>query len=341
MARKLTCVFLALLLIFNMTAALADVYGLATQKLATRTGPGTQYTEGGTYNVAGQYIRILSRAYDSRNEIWWVKCEIPYNGQTRILWTGWKRFDHNATRLEDIPIDSNYQSGGGSSGNYSSGVSSSGSYSSGNGSYGGNNSRSSGCYDMGIPSIGSRVYRSDEMNMTVFWVQTQMKATGVWYQGENWDCTGRMGEHTMSEIRSFMRSRGYSNHSGQVDQSVINELVSYLGSRVRPVMVGGYYNYMGSIMNGGSTGSMNVIWSNLIDNVPHVTVGARWIQVCLKRLGYYNSSIDGKYGEGTERAVMAFQQDYGWVQRNYVTLGVARAMLEAYYARGGSLYDLP
>ncbi len=86
----------------------AEIYGLATAKLSTRKGPGTQYKEGGTYNVKGQYIRILSRAYDDRNGIWWVKCEIPYKKQTRVLWTGWKRFDHNITSLESIPIDPEY-----------------------------------------------------------------------------------------------------------------------------------------------------------------------------------------------------------------------------------------
>ena len=97
---------------------------------------------------------------------------------------------------------------------------------------------------------------------------------------------------------------------------------------------------MQTIMVGGSEGSMERINSNLIDNVARVTTGARWVQICLKKLGYYTSSIDGKYGEGTENAVKRFQRDYGFQQTNYVTLGVARAMLEACYNRGYSLDDL-
>ncbi len=81
------------------------LYGLATMKLATRSGPGTQYSEQGTYFVAGQYIRVLSRAWDSRNEIWWVKCEIPYGNGVRILWTGYKRFDSSTLPLSSIPIE--------------------------------------------------------------------------------------------------------------------------------------------------------------------------------------------------------------------------------------------
>ena len=89
----------------NSTVSSGGIYGLALQKLATRSGPGTQYYEKGTYFVAGQYIKILSRAWDSRNSIWWVKCEIPYKGEIRVLWTGYKRFDSNTVPLESIPVE--------------------------------------------------------------------------------------------------------------------------------------------------------------------------------------------------------------------------------------------
>ena len=199
----------------------------------------------------------------------------------------------------------------------------------------------SSVYDMGIPDLNGQCYSEEDMNMNIFWVQTQMKATGVWYQGEQWDCTGHLGNHTRQEIASFMRSQGYSGHSGTVDQNVINELANWLGVNMQPVYAGGFYEAMDSIMIGGSTGSMNTIVSNLRDMVPRETVGARWIQVCLKYLGYYNSNIDGKYGEGTELAVKAFQRDHGFQERDYVSLGVARAMIEQYYWSGGELKRLP
>ncbi len=82
-----------------------QLYGLATQKLATRDGPGTNYQGKGTYEVAGQYIHVLSRAWDSRNRIWWVKCEIPYRNSIRVLWTGYKRFDSSTLPLESIPVE--------------------------------------------------------------------------------------------------------------------------------------------------------------------------------------------------------------------------------------------
>ena len=85
-----------------------DLYGLTIDKLATRKGPGTQYDGGGTYSVKGQYIKVLSRAWDKRNGIWWVKCEIPYRKQIRVLWTGYKRFDPSTLPLESIPLDDDY-----------------------------------------------------------------------------------------------------------------------------------------------------------------------------------------------------------------------------------------
>ena len=194
-------------------------------------------------------------------------------------------------------------------------------------------------YDMGVPYLGSRSIRLNEM--TVFWVQTQMKATGVWYQGESWDVTGNLGDHTMSEIRAFMQSRGYPGHSGQVDQRVVDELAGFLGSRLEPVYVGGFYDAMNSIMADGSAGTMYRIDSNLTDMVPRVTAGARWIQTVLKALGYYSGTIDGMYGEGTDRAVREFQRSHGFQERDYVTLGVARAMLEQYCYRGFSVWNLP
>ena len=78
-----------------------DYYGLTIDKLATRKGPGTQYDGGGTYNVKDQYVKVLAKAWDGN--IWWIKCEIPYKKEIRVLWTGYKRFDHSSFNLDDLP----------------------------------------------------------------------------------------------------------------------------------------------------------------------------------------------------------------------------------------------
>lgn len=82
--------------------ASGELYALATMKLATRSGPGTEYTEKGTYNVAGQRIRILAKYYDI-NHVCWVKCVIPYGGGNVTAWTGWKRFDPDSLQISLVP----------------------------------------------------------------------------------------------------------------------------------------------------------------------------------------------------------------------------------------------
>lgn len=98
----------------------ADVYALANQRISTRTGPGTQYTEGGTYYLGGQYLRLTYKAWDSRNSIYWVLVDIPGVGQ---LWTGAKRFDNlDLNQLPDWNGSSSTGSGSGTgTGSWSSG----------------------------------------------------------------------------------------------------------------------------------------------------------------------------------------------------------------------------
>lgn len=71
------------------------------QRLATRTGPGTQYDEPGSFLRAGDSVLILSKAYDSSNGIWWVQTEFSAGGATYRAYTGAKRF--NGLNLSMIP----------------------------------------------------------------------------------------------------------------------------------------------------------------------------------------------------------------------------------------------
>lgn len=89
----------------SYTSPSGGLYGLATQKIATRKGPGTSYEGGPTYPLKGQYVRVLSRAFDSANGIWWVKIEITQDFETQYLWTGYKRFDSKTLPLSSIPIE--------------------------------------------------------------------------------------------------------------------------------------------------------------------------------------------------------------------------------------------
>ena len=70
------------------------------QRLATRSGPGTQYTELGSYFQAGTTLTAISAAYDDRNEIWWIQTEFTYHGEKRRAYTGLKRLNMQAS---DVP----------------------------------------------------------------------------------------------------------------------------------------------------------------------------------------------------------------------------------------------
>ncbi len=71
------------------------------QKLASRTGPGTIYDEPGTFLSSGTKVTALSRAYDERNEIWWIQVRFSVKGTVYQVYTGAKRFSD--LRLADLP----------------------------------------------------------------------------------------------------------------------------------------------------------------------------------------------------------------------------------------------
>lgn len=80
------------------------VKALANQKLATRTGPATEYTEPGTFNLKGQYVSLVSLAYDE-NGVPWVQCEIWANGKPQRVYTGLKRFDTSTFDVNELPVE--------------------------------------------------------------------------------------------------------------------------------------------------------------------------------------------------------------------------------------------
>ena len=82
-----------------------EQWALATMKLAINDGPGTSryFNELGTYNVAGQMVRVFAKSWDTDNDIWWIKCEIP--GTNHVIgWTGLKRFDQSTFDLDALPV---------------------------------------------------------------------------------------------------------------------------------------------------------------------------------------------------------------------------------------------
>ncbi|MDI9519743.1 MAG: zinc ribbon domain-containing protein [Bacillota bacterium] len=66
-------------------------------RLSTRTGPGTQYDEPGTYfqnDWRTTQVEVMSAAWDNRNDIWWVQVDFTTaRGAKFRAYTGLKRVD--------------------------------------------------------------------------------------------------------------------------------------------------------------------------------------------------------------------------------------------------------
>ena len=74
-------------------------------RMATRSGPSTNYDELGSYFKKGQEVSVISRAWDERNGIWWVQVEFNYGGSLRRAYTGLKRVDIDINAVqEDVPL---------------------------------------------------------------------------------------------------------------------------------------------------------------------------------------------------------------------------------------------
>lgn len=84
------------------TPATTRIPGVLKMRLATRTGPSTNYTEPGSFHSKGYELDVISQAYDSRNGIWWVQVEFEYKGEPMRAYTGVKRVDVN---LENVPVE--------------------------------------------------------------------------------------------------------------------------------------------------------------------------------------------------------------------------------------------
>lgn len=72
------------------------------QRLSTCSGPGTGYTELGSYFQAGAKVRAISAAYDEANRIWWVQTEFTYSGEKRRAYTGIQRLN---MIVSQVPVE--------------------------------------------------------------------------------------------------------------------------------------------------------------------------------------------------------------------------------------------
>lgn len=72
------------------------------EDLATRSGPSTQYTGCGYYQMNGESVRVISRAFDNGG-VQWVLVEFAYGGAIRRAYTGAIRLNLTANQLAMLP----------------------------------------------------------------------------------------------------------------------------------------------------------------------------------------------------------------------------------------------
>lgn len=100
MMKKLTALILTLCLVYGTLSALADsAYAVLKQRIATRTGPGTNYTEPGSFLGQGDTVTVHTKVWDSRNQIWWVQVEFSYGGNRWRAYTGSWRMNVDLSRV--------------------------------------------------------------------------------------------------------------------------------------------------------------------------------------------------------------------------------------------------
>ena len=91
----------------------APQVGVLNDRLSTRTGPGTQFEEPGTFLSAGDEITVYSIAYDVNN-VAWIQTEINTNAGKMRVYSGLKRVDGlNVDKLHveenmDLPATLDY-----------------------------------------------------------------------------------------------------------------------------------------------------------------------------------------------------------------------------------------
>lgn len=101
--KRIAALLLTLCLLTGCMPALAATTATTKMPLATRTGPGTQYTEPGTFLTAGQTVTVHTKAWDERSGIWWVQVEFTSGGLTYRVYTGAQRLNVN---LANVPEES-------------------------------------------------------------------------------------------------------------------------------------------------------------------------------------------------------------------------------------------
>lgn len=75
------------------------------QRIATRTGPGNEYDEPGSFFTTGAPVQVLTKVYDFENDLYWLQLEFVYSGEKLRGYTPHTRVDVDVNMVpnEDAP----------------------------------------------------------------------------------------------------------------------------------------------------------------------------------------------------------------------------------------------
>jgi len=101
--KKWILILTVISMIMSLSNAMAAMSATVTERrISTRSGPGTGYTEPGSFLSSGAQVIAHTKVYDSTNEMFWVQVEFVSGGERYRAYTGDWRLDVD---LDFIPYE--------------------------------------------------------------------------------------------------------------------------------------------------------------------------------------------------------------------------------------------
>lgn len=295
--KRSVCILLALCLLLPAVAS-AESWARLNQRIATRSGPGTAYTEPGTFLRAGEYVNAVSRAWDDVNGLWWVQVEFEYRGDLIRAYTGRQRLEVDLAAVPvEQPIEDCYL-----------------------------------LYDADAfagPGIGYLLWNEtihagtsatllaveNGYGQIECWSWQEEKPWRVWVDLDTLSCGWRYGGGSLFDSEDWQDTDGGATLLGPGVHG---------GSASQPgYTVPAYYAYLPEIPWGGITADCGNEKSIM------------WVQQCLRSCGYGKLAVDGRWGSQTTSAVRQFRADHGYgAYDDTVTREIACRMLDVFYQKG-------
>lgn len=85
------------------TAGTVGILAPLLERIATRTGPGTLYDEPGSFLQAGDMVRVVSKAWDMTNQLYWLQVNFTANGVRYRVYTPAQRVAIDLSAVPDDP----------------------------------------------------------------------------------------------------------------------------------------------------------------------------------------------------------------------------------------------